>query len=327
MLPAVQVYRSSTTDFMDRDYFIATGVLFAGSWLHRQIRIYFEHGTKHHAELCLAQNGFIQVTVPTKARWRVGQHFFVRFLTLGMHAWTIHPFTACSLPALHATDAPMNELLFLIRPRGGFTSRLANFLESHANPRMRVLLDGPYGGVDMRKIEASQRMLVIAGGSGAGWTLPFILAFLRKATSSKDGATARPSLRIVLATRDSPTKHWYESEVRRLLGDVSKELKSAVGIEIYTTATEDPQASGQFLQRLDEPEKIRHTPEEKIQDISGNSSQEDLRSLHDIRHFEKRPDLSAIIRHEASSIEQDQSLGIFVSSSVKHSPATSQSLR
>ena len=37
---------------------MATGTLFALSWLHRQIRISFEHGFRHHATLSLAADGF-----------------------------------------------------------------------------------------------------------------------------------------------------------------------------------------------------------------------------------------------------------------------------
>ena len=302
------------------DYFIATGVLFAGSWLHRQSRIYFEHGIKHRASLSLSSNGFVQVSVPTKARWRVGQHFFVRFMSLGMHAWTIHPFTACSLPNWRRSDDSPSELVFFIRSRGGFTSRLARYIETHPNSSMRVLLDGPYGGVNMQRIQDSPRMLVIAGGSGAGWTLPFVSVFLRKlfVADKKDSAASRPSLKVILATRDVPTRHWYESEIRELLASASKEQRSAIEIEIYYTGTwdnvEDSKAAGQFLQRLDEPEKAPDvTPARELYDISDSSSQECSQPLREIRHLASRPDLPAIVQQEASLVSSDTSLGVFVS--------------
>ncbi|KAK4500724.1 hypothetical protein PRZ48_008914 [Zasmidium cellare] len=40
-------------EFSAWDYFVATGVLFSVSWLHRHIKIYFEHGFGHKAELRL----------------------------------------------------------------------------------------------------------------------------------------------------------------------------------------------------------------------------------------------------------------------------------
>ncbi|KXS99408.1 hypothetical protein AC578_8131 [Pseudocercospora eumusae] len=150
-------------------YFIATGVLFSLSWLHRQIRIYFQHGISHRASVSIASNGFICVRIPTQASWTVDQHFFVRFMSLGLHAWTIHPFTACSLPTrASALEKADSELVLYIRPRGGFTSRLARHAESHSNSFIRVLIDGPYGGVEMQKLVTSQRQLIVAGGSGAG---------------------------------------------------------------------------------------------------------------------------------------------------------------
>ncbi len=68
-----------------RDYFIATGVLFAGSWLHRQIRIYFEHGIHHRAEVSLAANGFVRVGVPHEnqtASWPA----LLRQISIARHA-------------------------------------------------------------------------------------------------------------------------------------------------------------------------------------------------------------------------------------------------
>ena len=158
------------------DYFIVTGVFFALSWLHRQLRIYFEHGINNHGAITLTPNGFVCVKVPTKAVWHVGQHFFVRFMTLGIHAASIHPFTACSLPSQTSEES---ELVFYIRPRGGLTSRLARQAATRPGSSVRVLLDGPYGGISIEKIQQSQRQIVIAGGSGAGWVLPMLLARLR----------------------------------------------------------------------------------------------------------------------------------------------------
>jgi hypothetical protein len=44
--------------------------------------------------------------------WTPGQHVFVRFATLGMHALTSHPFTICSLPA--AADAKKEKKMEML---------------------------------------------------------------------------------------------------------------------------------------------------------------------------------------------------------------------
>ncbi|RSM00633.1 hypothetical protein CEP52_009002 [Fusarium oligoseptatum] len=252
------------------DYFSATGVLFSLSWLYRQTRIYFEHGISHHAELTLASNGFIRVSIPTKATWTVAQHYFVRFMGLGPHALTLHPFTACSLPFREARNGlDESELVFFIRPRGGLTARLAHYTELKTNTKMRVLLDGPYGGVDATAIGDSQRMLVIAGGSGAGWILPFITAYLDhqvQAGSLTDEDSPR-SLKVILATRDFLTATWFEEEVQHLLTSRSEASTSGLEVEIYYTGSEENQGNltqtGQFSKASDHPEKASqstHTP-------------------------------------------------------------------
>jgi hypothetical protein len=79
--------------------------------------------------------------------------------------------------------------------------------------------------------------------------------------------------------------------VRRLVGAASKDHKSAIDIEIYFTATskdtEDLKAAGEFLQRLDEPEKAPHALQgQEVQDASDSSSQDDLQPSYDIHHLQ-----------------------------------------
>ena len=305
-----------------RDYFIATGVLFALSWLHRQVRIYFEHGINQHATLSLASNGFIRVSVPMKSTWRAGQHYFVRFLSLGLHAWTIHPFTACSLPQrVSMFEVKESELVFYIRPRTGFTARLARYVEAHPECRMRVLLDGPYGGIDMRKIHQSQRSIVVAGGSGAGWILPLITAYLRR-LELLDGFPAparQPSMRVILATRDIATRDWFEETVQTLLASFDMSSPPS-GLEIgcYFTGSaenvEAPKATGQFLRKLEDAEKAKDPkmPSFEVRSESGSSSEVQSSKVVNVQHLDSRPDLPSMIHAEAASVKSDCTLGVFV---------------
>lgn len=232
---------------------------------------------------------------------------------MGMHAWTIHPFTACSLPQ------PGKDLVFFIRPRSGLTARLARYASSGANPRVRVLLDGPYGGVDMHKIEQSKRMLVIAGGSGAGWILPFVLAHLRKVelVVKTDKPQTRPSLKIVVATRDIPTKEWFESELSQILASVEAVEDLFVETEIFYTGLKGG-ASAQSAEGCVEPfsdlEKANATGKTSDLPVTGSdgSSTDNATLDQKLRHSERRPDLAKMIRDEGYSCEDDSSLGVFV---------------
>lgn len=303
-----------------RHYFIATGVIFSLSWLHRQLRIYFEHGIGHKANISLAPNGFICVRVPTEAVWHVGQHFFVRFLSFGLHAWTIHPFTACSLPErADLQDSVNSELVFYIRPQGGFTRRLARHAESHPNSSVRVLLDGPYGGVEMKKILQSQRQLVIAGGSGAGWLVPLIIAYLRRLEiegGKASGSAAASTLRVVLATRDLATRQWFEETFRQLLSEFGLEkAPSGLEIELYYTGsienTAAPKSTGQFLHKLEDPEKAPDTVNTRALHSSDSEVSSNMTKQLNAKTTDSRPDLSALIREEASLTPAHSQLGVF----------------
>ncbi|USW58882.1 Putative ferric reductase, NAD binding domain, ferric reductase transmembrane component-like protein [Septoria linicola] len=310
------------------DYFIVTAVIFTLTWLHSQLRIYFQHGIQK-ATIVLESNGFVKVTIPTQTTWRAGQHYFIRFLGMGSSALTTHPFSASSLPAkAHYYEAAQSELVFYIRPQGGFTARLAKYAEKHSGSKMSVTLDGPYGGIDMPKLASCKKTLALAGGSGAGWLLPLVEAFLRRrdcVSAGCDPETGKmgaicggegPELRVVLATRDIATRNWFEEAVSELLSSSMLGCcPSGLNVEIYFTGSEDnvqhPKETGQFLQTLDEPEKV---PDAKIaqhnkSESSDSDSEKKVGSLLSPKDHSSRPDLPAIITEEA---EVDaSSMGVF----------------
>lgn len=203
-----------------------------------------------------------------------------------------------------------SELVFYIRPQGGFTARLAKYAEAHPATEVAVQLDGPYGGVDMRKLAASSRTLVIAGGSGAGWTLPLLTAFLRKSSLEPPGAS---SMRVILATRDMATQQWYETMVSELLSKHGQSSPDLI-VEVYYTGNENdaaaPKVTGQFLRKSEDLEKAPEpfTDARSDSDISGAPPYRSDK----VRLFQSRPDLQGVIAAEATSIGQMGSLGVFV---------------
>lgn len=304
---------------MHRDYFIATGVLFAFSWLHRQVRIYFEHGIGHRANISLVANGFICVRIPTTSTWGVGQHFFVRFLSLGIHTFGIHPFTACSLPAENSSyDTVTSELVLYIRPQKGFTARLAKHAETRPNSTIRVLLDGPYGGIHGQQISSSARQLVVAGGSGAGWLLPMITTFLRDEHRDMSTKTAEPSrsAKIVLATRDVATHEWFEETVLELLATFGLEkVPSNLEIELYYTGDgeDQPETKSTSVTRSTDEinEKTIGTQKQPVARANSDSSS-DLKRTNSLRRFNGRPDLKSMVHAESTSPTLNGQLGVFV---------------
>ena len=104
----------------------------------------------------------IKVTIPTKVSWRPGQHFFVRFLDLGIHAATSHPFTVATL----CEDKTGEHVIeHYARVHGGITARLGTVAKQGSSKVSTVSLDGPYGGME-GNMHVYDRVLLLGGGSG-----------------------------------------------------------------------------------------------------------------------------------------------------------------
>ncbi|OCL14468.1 ferric-chelate reductase [Glonium stellatum] len=262
------------------DYFIATGALYIPCLLYSAFRTYFVGGCANLATLTMLPNGTLRVDIDTKMKWGPGQHFFVRFLTLHLHALTSHPFSACSLPSSDTKGRP-EPLVLYIQPNSGLTARLACLAQKQLSKPIRVFLDGPYGGLNVSKLSSYDKILIIAGGSGAGSTLSVIEDLLRRKSSSSP--THFQSIRVILATRDSEIPSWYTGSVQQLL---SSHLKSSGS---------DKAAGKQEI--LDSTEKIA-SPDTVESDSIGEVSV----------YSTGRPDLSALIR--SLTTEDSRSVGI-----------------
>ena len=139
---------------------------------------------------------------------------------------------------------------------------------------MPVFVDGPYGGIQTRKFTDSDRVLVIAGGSGAGWSLPLAEKFARRhaiarskvarmqyddngsgsgsgsgifkldispPTEPSAAPITRPSsLRLILVTRETATRDWYKRTLNHLLlTHPHIQTSPNFQLEIYLTTTSD----------------------------------------------------------------------------------------
>ncbi|KAG5636618.1 hypothetical protein H0H81_007386 [Sphagnurus paluster] len=151
------------------DYFWATGAVYGVTWLTRFGLTLFRNGVSHTATFEALPDRMVRVSIPTTLRWRPGQHYFVRFLKLGAHALTSHPFTVASL-------ADSGKIEFYVRTREGMTGRLG--AAAARGGSSAVILDGPYGGVH-GSLEAYDRVVLLAGGSGASFTIPLFLDLLK----------------------------------------------------------------------------------------------------------------------------------------------------
>ncbi|KAL1716034.1 hypothetical protein EV715DRAFT_275354 [Schizophyllum commune] len=119
----------------------------------------------------------VRIHAPRRVRAAPGQHVFLRFLGAGVHSLTSHPFTIAGVrdaegSATRDADkadsrdgSATRELEVVFRVHGGTTAALAARAAGKVGLSMRVLVDGPYGGVPVT-LAAYDRVLLLAGGSG-----------------------------------------------------------------------------------------------------------------------------------------------------------------
>ena len=199
-----------------------------------------------------------------------------------------------------------------------------------------VLVDGPYGGIDNQKYFNSDRLVVVAGGSGAGWMLPFIEQFLRylSLTMVQDSLTEETqeikqtsdellsqqplrgprSLRVILATKDMETRKWFHTTLNSLISDYkSLDTSSDLSVEVHLTGDAEYIAQpltksfpdlGTSGSSSSEEAPTKEYIDEPSKFYTHNVPQEEVRG---------RPDLPSVIREEAISAgNSGHTVGVFV---------------
>ena len=273
-------------------YLTAAAVLYAVCLATSQLRTWAEHGIGA-ATIEVLPSGAVCIRISSKSTWYPGQHIFVRLLTWDLHSLTSHPFTICSLPL--SARSPIgkggddtNEMVLFVQPRGGMTGRLASLAQQRPGRKLRVMLDGPYGGLKHKNLATFDRALLIAGGAGAGFTLPIMESFLQRATPAEPGGNAASSLRVILAVKTEGEYDWYASVVQELLSSYPSS-RDLVRVQVYVTGS-------------DFRNDILEKDEEGALDSSesGGSTEPAKHADVGIQHGH-RPDLPAIIRETLAS--------------------------
>jgi NAD(P)H-flavin reductase len=296
-------------------YFVATAAVYVPCFVYPWLRTVFEYKWSQRAEVSVEENGFIRITIPAMFHWTPGQHCFLRSTSFGvLPALTAHPFTICSSPLTMSGEA--NQLVFYIRHQGGFTDKLYQHALSKPDGSIPVIVDGPYGGVSWLRLRNADRLLVIAGGSGAGWTLPFIEHFIRSATTSNDESAPRipysnpASLRMVLATRDTQSRLWFEQAVQNILAQHPTATSSSVQIQVYLTGTAADQAD--LPPKTAQP-TTRSVPSEASRDMAIDAEKEDDETAAPGKEYTGRPQLPLVVQEEAGkAADADQALNVYV---------------
>ncbi|KGO70927.1 Riboflavin synthase-like beta-barrel [Penicillium italicum] len=224
------------------DYFIASGVIYFLSLIASHIRTYLMHGI-HNATLELLPSGLVHVAVPSIIKWSPGQHVFVRFLTKDLHLLTAHPFTISSACRNPDEIGKASELVFYIKPCGGVTGRLRAMAAKNPGCTKKILIEGPYSGVSAPHMAQFDTILVIAGGSGGGFSLAIVDEAIRltemNARASEKQAPSKRNLQVVFSTRDHAMADWYVEEIESRLSESAilsagsdNSFKTAVSVHV-----------------------------------------------------------------------------------------------
>ena len=284
------------------DYLTTAAVLYTVCLAASQLRTWAEHGIGV-AIIEVLPSGAVCIRIPSKSMWRPGQHIFVRFLTWDLHCLTSHPFTICSLPLgirspIGKDDEKKAEMVMFVKPRSGMTRRLASLAHQRAGRPLRVMLDGPYGGLTHNFLATYEQVLLIAGGAGAGFTLPLVESFLQNHTSAASAGTAASSLRVILAVKTEVEHEWYTSVAQELLSSYAPS-RDLVKVEIFITGL----GSNDGIMEKDE--------EEALGDSQSGGNGEGAKNADVSAQYGLRPDLPAIIRETVVSTNQG-SVGVAV---------------
>ncbi|KAJ5580845.1 hypothetical protein N7450_007146 [Penicillium hetheringtonii] len=279
------------------DYFIASGALYL-LLITAHIRTYLMHGL-HTATLELLPSGLVRVAVPTNVKWTPGQHVFVRFITSDLHLLTAHPFTISSVCKDTDPNGRDSELIFYIKPRQGVTARLAALARQRPGCKKKIFIEGPYGGVSAHHLARFDTILVIAGGSGGGFSLAMVDEALRLTSLTKQGKSfpqGHRSLQVIFATRDTAMADWYVEEIESRLTHSTELLADSVygyetSVSVHITS---PPLTSQSMATVDSG---RGSMSDERKKMPVESTTTGMFSLN--VHRDARPDIPGLIARTA----------------------------
>ncbi|RPB27515.1 hypothetical protein L211DRAFT_779183 [Terfezia boudieri ATCC MYA-4762] len=173
------------------------------------------------------------VSIPKPTfKWKPGQHVFLHCPSIT--PLQSHPFTITTLPS-------DNKLEFVIRAHQGGTRRLFR----HANESLppvaskAVLVDGPYGR--MRALEQFDTVVLVAGSTGATFTMPLLRDLVRR---SCEGKIAARKVKFVWVVKNKGQVEWFAKGLKEAVEAVTGlqeglVVEASVYITCDTTLTMD----------------------------------------------------------------------------------------
>ncbi|KAG2346595.1 hypothetical protein BDR05DRAFT_794213 [Suillus weaverae] len=139
----------------------------------------------------LPELGITRVEVPSiNAGWRAGQHVRLRVLSSSMGWWgwsEVHPFTIANVA--ETSDG----MVLMCKKTGRWTGSLFNMAQTasygetgmEVGRDVRVMVEGPYGGVGHTVMSSYSGAIFVVGGSGVSFALSAVPDLIQTATHVK----------------------------------------------------------------------------------------------------------------------------------------------
>ncbi|KUJ14182.1 uncharacterized protein LY89DRAFT_589799 [Mollisia scopiformis] len=213
-----------------------------------------------------------------------------------------HPFTIVS-------KTPYS-LELVISAYDGFTNDLLNYAVQHPGSTLRASFDGPYGSLpDFSKV--ADKIILIAGGSGASFTFGVALDTIRK-LNRNSGTT----IEFIWTVREQETISWFAKELAEL------QTSHRVNIILHATRPGSIHETPSPISHVDEEKALvfDHPSSPVLSQQSEDQDKDDLHhtktshrqielawsSTSSVNVLPGRPDVDGIIRRVVSETPDEQ---------------------
>lgn len=248
----------------------------------------------------LPSSSLLSVSLQPKAPFKLpksipGQHIYLSFPSstdAPLNKLRLNPFTIANLPT---KDGNMR---LIIRPLSGTTNLLSKLAETHVRRQpIPIIIEGPYGSASYWPdlLRFHDRILLVAGGVGATFTLPIYRSLLRN--FSRGAPTLSSKVRSIWSIRERADASWglqylQEDGVGALLG----------GFEVFVSSPSD--SSGDTADdsiELEEPDHLLKVAERVD---TGESLHDENNLTFNVKIHQGRPNLKHILDDVFTNIDE-----------------------
>ncbi|SMY18926.1 unnamed protein product [Zymoseptoria tritici ST99CH_1A5] len=176
-------------------------IVAAAMWfIDKSLRLsrWLYYGVGNYCTLTPLPGRATRITMHRSMRAQPGSMAFVWIP--GVRMFQRHPFTLVSTEPAE----------FVVQARDGFTKELYHTACRNPGVKFRAALEGPYGVVP--NTHEFDKIVLVAGGSGATFTLALALDWARRRRTPKDLS----SLDFIWTVRDKTSLDWLETEIAEL---------------------------------------------------------------------------------------------------------------